>query len=156
MTHLIEVGDNSFVSIAEADEIVAELYFEDDEEARVWMSLNDSNKERLLKYASAKIDKALFIGRKYVESGTKLSFPRMIEGDIVDTPLDVKQAVMVYGLKRMVAKDTQDEYSKLKDNGVKSYQIEGASVTFGENSGREKVRGIPRDIIDDFLIDWIY
>lgn len=150
---MLEYGHNSYIEgIEEADNIVMDLY-DGEEELSVWNSLTVPNKERLIRYATRKIDKLLFIGRKYIESGTSLSFPRIIHGDIVDIPEDIKLAVIVLALNRYIYGKQDDEYNQLRENGISDYKISDASVSFEDTS---VIHRVPRYIIDEYLINWVY
>lgn len=151
---MLEYGENSYIeSIEEADDIVLDLYSDDDKELGEWNSLTVSNKEKLIKFATNRVDKLLFIGRKYVDSGTRLSFPRIIHDDIVDVPDDIKRAVIVLAIHKKIYGSQDNEYSKLKENGISSYKVADASVSFNDTPLKQRV---PEYIMDDYLLNWVY
>ena len=73
----ITVGTDTYVTIAEADEYIANFYISTDAQRVAWDALSDGDKEIYLRNATRSIERLFFIGRKYADSQV-LSFPREV------------------------------------------------------------------------------
>lgn len=93
MTTIIEVYENSFISLADATAYLAQRL-----NADAWDNATDPNKEKALITASRAINKLEFIGDKKVSTQT-MEFPRIFGenyGDglaIPELPQEIKDAV---------------------------------------------------------------
>jgi hypothetical protein len=72
----LTVGVDSYVTIEEADAIIAQTYVHDDAYRVKWASLTAEDKEALLRASTAAIDALKFVGTKR-DWGQKLQFPRI-------------------------------------------------------------------------------
>lgn len=150
----IEVGKNSYMTIEEADKIVEDQYFEDDAEYEYWNSLDNKGKTRLILKGTSEIDILPFLGSKVVGFG--MSWPRSIFGVYTECPYDIKVAIVRHSISERL-QNKREETSLIK-NGVKSYSIKGASISFSDDAGvKSKVAGvIDFDIYKSYLSKWTY
>ena len=120
------VGENSYVTIEEAQSIVDNELYSDSSESILWESLSDKDKELICKKGTMAINSLEFIGHRLVWKN-KLKFPRVIDG-IEQIPDEIKMAAVINGLMDKVA--TSSEQYKLIDKGIKSMSVGPNSVSF--------------------------
>lgn len=145
------VGENSYITIEEANEIVLNNYTYISEEKQVWDSLSEEDKKVVILKATKTINKEIFRGCKYTTG--KLAWPRIIDGVYVECPDDVKDGIIAQAIKSIEVEHS-DEY-KLKEKGVKSYSVKNASITFSDNTDRLK-SGVFESVYREYLINWVY
>lgn len=146
-------GVNSYLDITEADNIIESELFDNSEEYSYWNNLSTRNKETLIRRSTKLVDKSLFRGRK-VEADNPLSFPRIIDGVEVECPYDIKVAILLNGLRNAV-NNGKDEIV-LQQLGVKSYSIEGSSISFNNKQPLKTSYGVYRDIQETYIENWVY
>lgn len=149
-----EIGKNSYMSIDEANDIVNSIYFDEDEEYIIWKALKDEDKEKLIIKTTRIIDKLLFLGNFVNLYG--MSWPRYINGRLVDCPDDVKIAIVVQSISDRI--ENKSKEANLIKKGVKSYSIKDASITFSDNASiKSKVYGaINQEVYMNYLSKWTY
>ena len=134
MAELI-LGENSFVSLNEANEIVNSNYTSFDSEYKFWTELNDSDKQVLLMQGTNLLnsDRFIWIGQR-VKIDQPLVFPRKLRsGRIVEFGLDMKIGLVELVIKRQIAKSSDLDILKL--SGVTSFSDGGGmSVRFDNTS----------------------
>lgn len=144
----ITVGTDTYVTVAEADTYIAEHYMSTDFQRIEWETLDDVNKEIVLRNATPSIGNIKLNGRKK-DSDQVLSFPRCYKNayylpiswyetkDIdgysmhceVDVPDNIKYAQVAEAIE--LCKATKDSSDYMALNGaVKSYSITGLSETY--------------------------
>ncbi|MCK5128348.1 MAG: hypothetical protein KAQ68_00740 [Clostridiales bacterium] len=125
----ILIGQNSYITIAEADSFIGENYISTDTQRVAWEALNDSNKEVYLRNATSSMERLLFIGQKYADDQS-LSFPRVFHDFYQEeVPQDIKDAQALESLE--LASPTQDtEIAKGYASNVKNYSIGQLSETY--------------------------
>lgn len=143
---------DKFVSVDEADELVDNLYLPDSAECREWGMLGVEQKSIILGRATAKIDKLMFKGVKAEK--TALSFPRILNGVRVEIPFEIKIATVMQALRSYI--ESKTEYVKMQELGVKSYSVEGASISFNAGSKTKNRDGIYTEVFEDYLRKWCY
>lgn len=150
----LEIGINSYMNLDEANSIVSNEYLSDEEEYKIWSDLSDDDKIKLIVRGTRQIDKLPFIGIKLVN--WNLSWPRYIYNKEVDTPQEIKIAVLKNVLQEKKYSSTKEQ--QFLDLNVTSYKIKDASITFGSNgnSANSKVNGIYVNIFNAYLTKWIY
>ena len=134
MAELI-VGENSFICLDEANEIVNNNYTSFDSEYKFWTELNDSDKQVLLMQGTNLLnsDRFIWIGQR-VKIDQPLVFPRKLRsGRIVEFGLDMKIGLVELVIKRQIAKSSDLDILKL--SGVTSFSDGGGmSVKFDSTS----------------------
>lgn len=149
----LEVGVNSYINCAEADDIVENEIYGDSEEYNEWLGMSEHTKETLLIHYTRKLDKLVYLGNKS-EPGTELSYPRIINGILTPVPYDIKVAIISQGLRERI--NNRKEEIKLQDLGVKSYSIDGASISFSSHYRTRLRNGIYKDIFENYLARHCY
>lgn len=127
---MLVVGENSYISISDADNLIKQTYTKDKVERKYWESLDDEDKETLLISTTNAFENSNFCykGQK-VDSTQKLEWPRIIDGQQVDCPDSIK-----LGLIEQFMNDSSNsviEELKLREYGIKSFQDgSGAKIEF--------------------------
>lgn len=146
-------GVNSYMTLEEANSIVSDTFYDDEDEAKTWNGLSDNDKIKLIYRSTKVINTLVFLGIQYPSDGD-LRWPRMICSQYVDCPDDVKIAILLQGIKNK-QNSVKDE-SKLQELGVKSYSIKGASISFDSNASLKLSNGIYTSVYDTYLSRWVY
>ena len=148
------VGENSYITIEEADSIVENEYLSGDAEYKDWSMLDDGDKIKLIIKGTRKIDEQIFLGLKVNSWG--LAWPRRLYNKTVECPIDVKIALLKNILTERKYSGTKEQ--ELKDLGVTSYKVKDASITFATDggSGNSKINGIYKDIYNTYLSKWLH
>lgn len=120
------VGENSYITLEEAQSIVENELYSDSPEYTLWESLSEKDKELICKKGTFAINSLNFIGQRLVWQ-TNLKFPRYIDG-IEQTPDEIKVACVINGLLDKMS--TASEQYKLINNGIKSMTVGPNSVSF--------------------------
>ena len=124
---MLKLGINSFIeSIEEANGLVNDWLNHSSEEFLLWQSLDDVDKEIVIRRGTLVLDTFNYKGRS-LKSKYDLKFPREINGNIV-VPEKVKVAVILQGLYDRVLSDSEE--FKLMKKGVKSMKVGSNSVTY--------------------------
>jgi len=134
---VIEVGENSYIDITDADTYFATRYG-----ASAWAALSDETKDQLLITATQRIDALRLKGRKYVYTQT-LNFPRYLDRNI-EYQQDYLYDVNLNTIPEVVKKATCEEAlallnteatkrRELQNQGVTSFTIGKLSETFSGN-----------------------
>jgi hypothetical protein len=146
------VNKNSYMSIEDADLIVTEVFFDDEDEAKLWKVLSDIDKARIIYRGTKIINKLPFIGVQMMNIG-ELRWPRYINYEYKECPEDIKIALLKQALRDRL--NSSKEEIKMQDLGVKTYSIKGASITFKDND-KSRVNSIHTDIYYEYLHKWVY
>lgn len=149
---IIAVGMNAYMDITEADTLIEEHFFSDDDEYKVWNSLSINDKEKIIVKGTKLIDSIPFKGVKFNRHVDRLEWPRIIKFEKLECPKDVKIALLRQMLKSYSDKNKQE--TKLQSLGVKSYSIKNASITFKDNDTALD-NGIYIDVLNS-IRKWIY
>lgn len=152
----IEIGVNSYMTFDEADSIVYSEYLPDEEERKLWDSLDAESKATLIIRGTRLIDSMHFIGVP-ITSWQKLSWPRRVWGSEVECPDDVKIALIKNILQEKKYSRTKEQ--QLQDLGVSTYKVKDASISFGTNgvlSGNAKIEGIYSNLYNTYLQNWVF
>lgn len=151
------VGKNTYISLEEANNIIASRFISKDPIKKLWDSLSEKDKEVLIISATEKYDNEsmLYMGYKQNEN-QKLQYPRRTYNNkIIECPIKIKVGLLLQGLKDLSLNDLEE--SKLKDLGIKSFSDgSGASVTFeNSNAGEIKNRcGIYKEIWNSYFKEY--
>ena len=126
------VGEDTYITVAEADTYVSKYYPSTDPKRTKWGTLQTADKEAYLRQAAKSIDGLRLIGVR-VDTTQKLEFPRRyrrgFQPDYEGTPDDVKSANVEEALE--IASPTQDTANAQKLGGiVQSYTIGHLSETY--------------------------
>lgn len=151
----LTVGVNSYMDLDEAKALLDEELFSDDEELLLWNTLGDDDKTKLIIKGTRLIDKLPFRGvRNTLYKTDVLSWPRIINYELVECPRDVKLGLLRQTLKDKINRSKHE--SKLIEMGVTSYKVSEASISFGDKNISKLSNGIYTEIYDEYLHGWIY
>lgn len=144
----IVVGQNSYFSVAEADELIQYLPF-NDSCRKLWESLNDENKKTSIILSSTFLYDTDSMEYKGIKKNKEqnLQFPRIYNDNEIECPFDIKLGLLVIGLLDISNNDSEEE--SLRKSGVKSFADgSGAKIDFVENfkTTHENSVGIDKDI----------
>ena len=149
----IIVGENSYVTIEEANTIL-EDYFDTES----WDNANDNVKEKALKNATRNIDTLSLRGHKY-SSSQKLKFPRNFsifdESGEIETKVKIAATVEALAILDNRNNETVSDIARL---GITGRSVEGTSVSYSEKiiiSERKKVDNLVSDTARKELKYWI-
>ena len=147
-------GTTTYMSVEEADSIITDEFFEDEDEFILWSSLDELGKQRIILKGTRLIDRLPFLGIQY-PGYQAMKWPRLIQYQYIDCPYEVKVGILRQALKDKI--NNAKEEHKLQELGVKSYSIKGASISFNDNVTQSKLsNGIYDDIYDTYLSKWTY
>lgn len=146
---MLEVGINSFLTVEEADIIVQEELLTASSESKLWSLLSSNDKEVILKQGTRDINSLNFKGTR--ANGSKLKFPRYINGVNVGIPYEVKVATVVNALMNNILKDSE-QYNLMK-LGVTSMSVGGNSVSLDRNTiNNTRVQKDAKEYIQQYLL----
>lgn len=149
---VIVVGENSYITLLEADAIVENNFISSNSNRVYWNNLSNDDKNIILVKATKIFDNdSLFYYGKKVEPNQKMQFPRLCNGYTVQCPDDIKTAICVQMINNL---DTSvNNFKKLSDAGITSYkESDGASVSLDNTTAKKnKICGINRDIFIDYV-----
>lgn len=151
---MLVVGQNAYFDIVEAGSLLAIEFYSTSPEIKVWNDLTDMDKTVLIIRSTRLVDSCLFRGYKAFK-GSPLSFPRMINNRLIECPLDVKMAILLQGINEIIYNKTDE--ARLKKLGVKTYSVEGASITFESDTySNKQPNGVFKDVFMEYLVNWSY
>ena len=128
------IGENSYLTLVEAQSIVEDELYSDSPEYELWSGLDEKEKEIICRKGTMAINSLEFKGTRQVWQ-YKLKFPRIING-IEVLPQEVKIAAVMNGLIDKLV--SSSEQYKLARNGVKSIAVGPDSVSLDT----ERLKGI--------------
>lgn len=144
------VDYNSYIDIAEANEMMKFNFLSNNKLRKLWFSLDDDDKTSLLLSSHRKFDNSsmLYQGFK-ADACQNLEFPRVYDnGGFLGVPYDIKMGILLAGLTDL--SDESSEEFDLQSKGVKTYKIKDASVEF-TGAPRCKINGIDSEIFDKYF-----
>lgn len=149
---IFQVGINTYMTVAEADQIV-EDEFDDGAEKELYESLDEISKQRLILTGTRKISTIIWRGRQY-PGFQSMQWPRLITYRYVDCPYDVKIAILKQALKDKIYSASKE--ASLIDAGISQYKIKDASISFSENAEKANRldNGIWEEVYRDYLDKW--
>lgn len=144
------VGENSYVTISEADKIIANYLTSDDALLSAYDNLDDEDKSIILYKSCLDMQKLQYRGFKE-NSNQKLAFPRVNRLGYKSNEDMVKLAQVINSLSFMNSKSTSSQLSDLSSNGVTNFRLGSFSVSFDGSSGASKSNS---GKVEGFLIEW--
>lgn len=149
----IVVGQNSYMTVAEADLIVSSRFMSISKERKLWDSLSEEDKDILIVSTTEKYDNNTMM-YKGVKKDTEqaLQFPRVINNKEVECPEAIKAGLIMQCIKDLIADSSEEE--SLKNMGVKSFADgSGARIEFSDTS-TSNVINIDNKIWKQYFSDW--
>ena len=148
------IGQNSYMTVAEADEIVTSNFISTSTERKLWNSLDETDKAVIIVSTTTKYDSdsMCYIGYKD-DVNQRLQFPRVLNnGEIVECPDKIKIGLIMQALKNLQT-DSSEE-AELISKGVKSFADgSGAKIEFSE-TGKDSVCNLNKDIWNLYFRDF--
>lgn len=148
-----EIGTNTYMSVTEADSIMAAEFDSESAEYILWSQLDDLGKQRLIIKGTRLADKLPYIGTQYPGTNS-LRWPRLISSRYFECPYDIKVGILKQSTKEAI-NSSKNEH-KLQELGVKSYSIKGASISFTDKAYNKIALGIYEDIYSECFSKWVY
>lgn len=130
----IVVGQNSYFSVAEADEIIASRFRSTSKEKQIWDSLNEIDKTIVIISTTEKYDNDNMLYKyKKAEVNQPLQFPRMMDnGNIIECPEIIKVGLLIQAILDIEEDDSEEK--QLVRNGITKYKIKDAEVDFKDTA----------------------
>lgn len=142
------------MTVEEADSIVNDVFFTDDDDAKLWAGMTSDSKSKVIYAGTKLINRLPFIGVRY-PGLNRMPWPRLTSTGLTECPYDVKVAILKQGLRDRTNSNKNE--TKLQELGVKSYSIKNASITFGDQLSKLKLtNGVYQDIFSEYLENWVY
>lgn len=149
----IVVGQNSYMTVADADLIVSSRFMSISKERKLWDSLSEEDKDILIVSTTEKYDNNTMM-YKGVKKDTEqaLQFPRIINNKEVECPEAIKAGLIMQCIKDLIADSSEEE--SLKNIGIKSFADgSGARIEFSDTS-TSNVINIDNKIWKQYFSDW--
>ncbi|MGE5494611.1 MAG: DnaT-like ssDNA-binding protein [Burkholderiales bacterium] len=123
------VGEDTYITVAEADEIISGLLLSADTQRIAWEALSDGDKEVYLRHALAWIETLPFTGAAYDINQT-LQFPRdyNVSGEV---PAAVKQAQALEAAASVGMLEQIDKRAQLRAQGITHFTAGQLSESYG-------------------------
>lgn len=151
----IVVGQNSYMTVADADLIVSSRFMSISKERKLWDSLSEEDKDILIISTTEKYDNNTMM-YKGVKKDTEqaLQFPRIINNKEVECPEAIKAGLIVQCIKDLIA-DSSEERQMIR-NGITKYKIKDAEINFKDNAFdiNKNSIGFENDIWKQYFSDW--
>lgn len=156
------VGENSYISLDEANSLVENNYTSFSDEYKFWSSLSDNDKTVLVLNGTNLISDDTFLWKGVrADSEQNLVFPRKLEnGDIIGFSDEMKIGLIEL-VMRMNAMNF-NKFGQLLMHGISSFSDgAGMSIKFVDNivnkiSGKNSVDRIPVDIFNKYFIEYTW
>lgn len=147
------IGQNSYMTVAEADEIVTSNFISTSTERKLWNSLDENDKVVIISSTTNKYDTdAMIYKGSKVSRVQKLQFPRKIHNKIVECPDTIKIGLILQALSDLRA-DSSEE-ADLRLQGIKSFADgSGAKIEFSETI-KNSVCGLNINIWHRYFSMW--
>jgi hypothetical protein len=145
------VDTNSYVTISEADKIIANYLTSDDKLLSAYENLDDEDKSVILYKSCLDMQRLRYRGFKKEKNQT-LSFPRVNKLGYKSNDEMVKLAQVINSLSFITGgSSTSSQIAELKDNGVSSFKLGAFSVSLHGQSSSKSNSGK----VETFLSEWL-
>lgn len=145
------VGENSYVSLEEAENIVKKLYISSDKEREYWDKLSDEDKTVLIYRANMKLNNPsmLWLGHKYNRK-QKMEFPRVTTYRYIEFDNRLKEGLIRLAIEGWIAEHSEEQ--QMISKGITSFSDGGGMSVHFDNSNIVNVLGIPPHIFAEYFI----
>lgn len=131
---MLEVGTNTYITTAEADEYIAGHYRSNNKDRKRWCDLSAEDKEVLLRQACAELDRLQWQGRKAI-AGQALAFPRLPfqygkTSELAPTRIKQAQAELALWLSDETQEAQATQRADLQAQGVTSFSLGDLSESY--------------------------
>ena len=128
----VQLMFDSYMTLEEVEEIRQVVIPAGSIEDKVWDSLTAAAKLRSILLATNLLENTLmFVGRRF-NKNQGFQFPRVYNGRIINLPDEYKMGIVLQAVKTVTASGSEKQ--ELIGSGVKSYEVEGASISFFDNA----------------------
>ena len=145
------VGENSYVTISEADKIITNYLTSDDSLLSTYENLDDEDKSVILYKSCLDMQKLLYRGLKQNNNQT-LAFPRVNRLGYKSNDDMVKLAQVVNSLSFINTGSTSSQLNELSNNGVSNFKLGSFSVSFNGNTGISRSAS---GKVENILVEWL-
>lgn len=150
------VGTNSYITVQEADELIAQNFMSTDPIRVFWGNISeDSDKESLILNSTKKYDRDSMCYKWFKQDPDQpLQFPRIdIYKQIIECPEDIKLGLLVQGIKTNMM-NQYSEYQQLKAQGIRQFADgSGAKIEFFDSFD---VRSIDTSVMDTGMYKLVF
>lgn len=123
---------DSYMTLEEVEEIKQLVIPAGSIEDKCWDSLTVDAKLRSILLATNLLENTLmFVGRRF-NKNQGFQFPRVYKGRIINLPDEYKMGIVLQAVKTVAASGSEKQ--ELIGSGVKSYEVEDASISFFDNA----------------------
>ena len=137
---------DSYMTLEEVEEIKKVVIPAGSKEDKCWDALTSDAKLRSILLATNLLENTLmFVGRRF-NKNQGFQFPRVYKGRIINLPDEYKIGIVLQAVKTITASGSEKQ--ELLGSGVKSYEVEGASISFFDKAyelQRDK-NGVYKDV----------
>lgn len=158
------VGTNSYITVQEADQLIADNFMSTDPIRVFWNNIgNDADKESIILNSTKKFDRDSMCYKWFKQDVNQpLQFPRVdIYKNVIDCPEDIKLGLLLQGIKTNMM-NKYAEYQQLKAQGVKTFADgSGARIEFFDTFQTKDIdtsmlsNGMYKLVYDQYFIDYI-
>ncbi len=118
----IQIGTNSYVTIAQADTFITENFIASNEQRVAWQATSDADKETYLRNAAQAMERLRFAGKK-CDDNQAMSFPRQMHHTTQkEVPQDVKDA-QVYEAMELLSPTTASQVKSTATGAVRGFSL---------------------------------
>ena len=145
---------DGYVTIDEANDIVKSIFPKGSNGDLLWESLDSDGKARAISSAQSILENTqMFVGRK-LDLKQKLQFPRVRNGRVMNVPDTYCIAIVQQAVLMLI--EQSSETKQMAANGVKSYSVEGASVSFGDAVATFKTKSGLYKEVEALISNYVY
>lgn len=150
------VGTNSYITIQEADQLIADNFMSTDPIRIFWGNIsNESDKESIILSSTKKFDRDSMCYKWFKQDiDQPLQFPRVdVKNNVIECPEDIKLGLLLQGVKTNMM-NKYAEYQELKAQGVKQFADgSGAKIEFFDTF---QVKDVDKSIMNNGMYKLIY
>lgn len=141
------VGEDTYITVDEANEIISGYFLSDDAQRTAWDALSSADKEVYLRQSLLRIDAQIFSGRK---AGTDqaLQFPRYGKTSV---PQSVKIAQALEACAGIGIAAEAEKRAQLQAQGVQSFTAGSLSETYVEGTSSPLFSCIAAKMLRPFI-----
>lgn len=148
------VGENTYMSLDEANEIINSRYRSNSNIKKIWTELNDEDKTITILSVTERFDnRYMFYKGDKLSKDQKLQFPRVINNMTFECPFSIKHGLLLQAIREI--EDEQSEEIQLKNKGVKSFADgTGAKIDFETTTKNKNQLDMYSDIWNKYFSEW--
>lgn len=137
----------SYINVAEADSILADMLPTDNAGLAAWNALSEGNKNAYLVRAMLSIDSLPYRGSR-AAVGQQEAFPRAGQAEV---PEAVKQAQALEACALVSASSDADVRQQMQAQGVKSFSLGSLSESYEHVGGPVLLSGMARALLRPYV-----